>query len=216
MIMKKSKLLTTAILILSLILSTGCSKHTDKVSATSETTSIADSNNTVSAETNNDLEAVGKVDVEKGLFNVELTIPANFVGEQTQEELNKMCEEKGYNSITLNDDGSATYVLTKQQHKEMMEELKNTINSSMSEMVDSEDYPNYTNVTANEDFTEFEITTKSSELAMAETFSVLAFYMYGGMYNVFNGTDIDNITVKFINADTGEVISTTNSKDMEK
>lgn len=127
-----------------------------------------------------------------------------------------MCEEKGYNSITLNDDGSATYVLTKQQHKEMMEELKNTINSSMSEMVDSEDYPNYTNVTANEDFTEFEITTKSSELAMAETFSVLAFYMYGGMYNVFNGTDIDNITVKFINADTGEVISTTNSKDMEK
>lgn len=216
MIMKKSKLLTTAILILSLILSTGCSKHTDKVSATSETTSIADSNNTVSAETNNDLEAVEKVDVEKGLFNVELTIPANFVGEQTQEELNKMCEEKGYNSITLNDDGSATYVLTKQQHKEMMEELKNTINSSMSEMVDSEDYPNYTNVTANEDFTEFEITTKSSELAMAETFSVLAFYMYGGMYNVFNGTDIDNITVKFINADTGEVISTTNSKDMEK
>lgn len=216
MIMKKSKLLTTAILILSLILSTGCSKHTDKVSATSETTSIADSNNTVSAETNNDLEAVGKVDVEKGLFNVELTIPANFVGEQTQEELNKMCEEKGYNSITLNDDGSATYVLTKQQHKEMMEELKNTINSSMSEMVDSEDYPNYTNVTANEDFTEFEITTKSSKLAMAETFSVLAFYMYGGMYNVFNGTDIDNITVKFINADTGEVISTTNSKDMEK
>lgn len=214
--MKKLKLLTTAILILSLILSTGCSKHTDKVSATSETTSIADSNNTVSAETNNDLEAVGKVDVEKGLFNVELTIPANFVGEQTQEELNKMCEEKGYNSITLNDDGSATYVLTKQQHKEMMEELKNTINSSMSEMVDSEDYPNYTNVTANEDFTEFEITTKSSELAMAETFSVLAFYMYGGMYNVFNGTDIDNITVKFINADTGEVISTTNSKDMEK
>lgn len=214
--MKKSKLLTTAILILSLILSTGCSKHTDKVSATSETTSIADSNNTVSAETNNDLEAVEKVDVEKGLFNVELTIPANFVGEQTQEELNKMCEEKGYNSITLNDDGSATYVLTKQQHKEMMEELKNTINSSMSEMVDSEDYPNYTNVTANEDFTEFEITTKSSELAMAETFSVLAFYMYGGMYNVFNGTDIDNITVKFINADTGEVISTTNSKDMEK
>lgn len=216
MIMKKLKLLTTAILILSLILSTGCSKHTDKVSATSETTSIADSNNTVSAETNNDLEAVEKVDVEKGLFNVELTIPANFVGAQTQEELNKMCEEKGYNSITLNDDGSATYVLTKQQHKEMMEELKNTINSSMSEMVDSEDYPNYTNVTANEDFTEFEITTKSSELAMAETFSVLAFYMYGGMYNVFNGTDIDNITVKFINADTGEVISTTNSKDMEK
>ena len=214
--MKKLKLLTTALLISSLFLSTGCSKHTNTVSATSEATSIADSNNNVSVETNNDLEDVGKVDVEKGLFNVELTIPANFVGEQTQEELNKMCEEKGYKSITLNDDGSATYVLTKQQHKEMMEELKNTINSSMAEMVGSEDYPNYTNVTANEDFTEFEITTKSSELAMAESFSVLAFYMYGGMYNIFNGTAVDNITVKFINSDTGEVITTTNSNDMGK
>ena len=49
---------------------------------------------------------------------------------------------------------------------------------------------------------------------MAESFSVLGFYMYGGMYNIFNGTAVDNVSVKFINADTGEVISTTNSKDM--
>lgn len=214
--MKKLKLLAAAILFSVSVFLTGCNKNTDTASTTSETTSIGSSieeSNTAS-ETKSDLEAVGDVGVEKGLFHVELTIPAEFVGEQTQEDLNELCKEKGYKSITLHDDGSATYLLTKQQHKQMMDEIKDNINSSITEMIGSEDYPNYTNITANENFTEFEVTTKSAELSMAESFSVLGFYMYGGMYNVFNGTAVDNVSVKFINADTGEVISTTNSKDM--
>ena len=98
----------------------------------------------------------------------------------------------------------------------MMADLNNNINTSISEMIGSEDYPNYTNITANENFTEFVVTTKSSDLAMTETFSTLGFYMYGGMYNIFNGTPVDNISVKFINSDTGAEISTMNSKDMGK
>lgn len=214
--MKKLKLFATAVLISSSILLIGCSKKADAVSTTSQTTnteiSINESN--TEAETKSDLEAIGEVGVEKGLFNVELTIPAEFVGEQTQEDLNELCKEKGYKSITLNDDQSATYILTKQQHKEMMKEIKNSINTSITEMIGSEDYPNYTNITANDNFTEFQVTTKSSELSLVETFSVVGFYMYGGMYNIFNGTAVDNVSVKFINADTGEEITTTNSKDM--
>lgn len=38
--------------------------------------------------------------------------------------------------------------------------------------------------------------------------------MYGGMYNVFNGTTVDNVHVDFVNADTGEIISSSDSKDM--
>jgi hypothetical protein len=214
--MKKLKLFATAVLISSSILLLGCSKKADIVSTTSETTNTESSINesNTGAETKSDLEAIGDVGVEKGLFNVELTIPAEFVGEQTQEDLNELCNEKGYKSITLNDDQSATYILTKQQHKEMMNEIKNNINTSITEMIGSEDYPNYTNITANDNFTEFQITTKSSELSLVETFSVVGFYMYGGMYNIFNGTAVDNVSVKFINADTGEEITTTNSKDM--
>lgn len=214
--MKKLKLFTIAILISTTILLNGCSKKTDNASAGSETSISESSINETEVETKGDLEAMGNVGVEKGLFNVELTIPAEFVGEQTQEELNELCKEMGYKSITLNDDGSAKYILTKQQHKEMMAELNNNINTSISEMIGSEDYPNYTNITANENFTEFVVTTKSNDLAMTETFSALGFYMYGGMYNIFNGTPVDNISVKFINSDTGAEISTMNSKDMGK
>ena len=43
---------------------------------------------------------------------------------------------------------------------------------------------------------------------------LLAFYMYGGMYNVFNGTEVENIAVDFINEATGQIINSANSRDM--
>lgn len=166
--------------------------------------------------TNSELDALGNVEVDKNLFSVKLTIPADYVGESTQEELDKVAKEKGYKSITLNEDGSATYVMTKAQHKKLMDETKNSIINSLDEMVNSEEYPNFTDISVNDDFTEFTITTKSTELDISESFSSFVFYMYGGMYHIFNGTQVDNISLTYINADSGEVISTANSSDMSE
>lgn len=58
------------------------------------------------------------------------------------------------------------------------------------------------------------MTTTSPGLNFAESFSVLAFYMYGGMYNVFNGSTADNIAVDFINEATGQIINSAISRDM--
>ena len=87
-----------------------------------------------------------------------------------------------------------------------MEGIKESIVEALDEMIASEDYP-FTKIEPNSDFT-------SSELNLAESFSVLAFYMYGGMYNVFNGTEVENIAVDFINEATGQIINSANSRDM--
>lgn len=158
----------------------------------------------------------GKVAVDKGLFDVKLTIPESFVEGQTQDELDKVSKDKGYKSITLNDDGSATYVMTKKQHKKMMDEMTNTINDSIKEMIGSEDYPSFKEIKANDDFTKFTVKTTSTDLDLKESFSTMVFYTYGGMYNVFNGSEADNIAVTFVNADTGKTITTSNSSDMEE
>ena len=160
-----------------------------------------------------DADAIADVNVEKELFDVKLTIPSDYIGDATQEELSKEAEANGY-KIVLNDDGSATYTMSKSQHKKMMEELSDSINTALTDMVGSEDYPNFTDIKANDDFTQFTITTKSEELNLKESVSVMGFYMYGGMYNVFNGTTVDNVHVDFVNADTGEIISSSDSKDM--
>lgn len=156
------------------------------------------------------------VEVDEGLFDVELTVPADFIGESTQEELDAVCEENGFKSIILNEDGSATYTMTKKQHKELMDGYREDINNNLNEMIGSEEYPNITNIEANDNFTEFTVTTKNTELDMAESFSVLAFYMAGGMYNAFSGEEVENISVTFVNADTGDVIDIANSSDMEE
>lgn len=160
-----------------------------------------------------ELDALGDIEVDEGLFNVEITIPADYVGEATQEELTAKAEESGFKSITLNEDGSATYVMTKKQHKEMLDEIATSINGSLDEMVTGDDY-SFTAIEANDNFTDFKVTTTATELGLADSMSVLGFYMYGGMYSIFSGEEVDNIHVTFINADSGEVISESNSKDI--
>lgn len=63
-----------------------------------------------------ELDVIGDIDVDSGLFNVTLTVPADFIGEVTQEQLDESAKGNGYKSATLNDDGSVTYIMTKVQH----------------------------------------------------------------------------------------------------
>lgn len=190
-------LLTTS-LVLTITACSGSDKSTNTETETVETT------------TENET-----IEVDENLLTVELTIPADYVGETTQEELDAIAKENDFKSITLNEDGSATYVMTKGQHKELMSEMAKELNATLSEMIGSEDYPNFTNIEANSDFTKFTITTTSAELDFNESFSTIAFYMYGGMYNAFNGTEVDNIHVDFVNADSGEIISSADSSESE-
>lgn len=212
------KKIVVALLSASLLLSS-CGNQPASSATPSDSESSAASESTVTeptAESTDDLselDALGSVEVDEGLFTVEITIPADYVGDSTQEDLDARCKEYGYKSITLNDDGSATYVMTKKQHQELLDEMRADINESLAEMVESETYPNFTKVEANDNFTEFTITTKSTTLDLSESFSVLGFYMYGGIYSIYSGEEVDNISVTFINADTGEIISSSNSSD---
>lgn len=160
------------------------------------------------------IEAIGDIDVDKNLFDVTITVPKDFIGETTQEELDAKAKEKGFKSATLNSDGSVTYVMTKAQHKEMLEEISTNINNSLAEFVESDSTPNITDIKANDNFTSFTITTKNEEPDLAESFMVLSLYMYGGMYAIFSGDEVDNIHVDYVNATSGEIISSADSKDM--
>lgn len=161
------------------------------------------------------LDAIGEMEVDQNLFTVEITVPADFLGEGiTQESLDADAAASNYISAKLNDDGSVTYVMTKAVHDEMMVGVRDTIQQALDEMVGSDEFPSFTKVEANDDFTQFTIETTSTELGLVESFSVLGFYMFGGMYHAFNGTQVDDIAVTFINADTGETVGEAHSSDM--
>ena len=151
-----------------------------------------------------------EIQVEKELFDVTVTLPADLVGETTQEELEATMSDQVH-SATLNEDGSVTYVMSKSQHKALMESTRESIETSLEELIGSEEYPNFQKIEHNDDFTSFTVTTASTELDLSESFSSMLFYIYGGMYNAFNGTQVDNIHVDFVNADTGDIIKSYDS-----
>ena len=209
----KSKFLII-ILILSLLLA-GCSNPEAGKDVEKE------SNNQAEEITESDeigleeLETLGEIETEDGLLNVEMTFPPDFVGETTQEELNQLAITDGFISITLNDDGSATYIMTKNKHKKLLEETRVSFESSLEEMIGSSDYPEIVSIKANDNFTEFTVVTKNTELSFSESFSVISFYMMGGMYGIFSGEEVDDVNVKFVNESSGEIISQSNSNDMK-
>lgn len=148
-----------------------------------------------------------------GLFNVALTIPAEYVEGTTQKELNKQAKEGTFKSATLNKDGSVTYVMSKSQHKEMLNTLKESIADELNKIPNSTDYPNVTKVEANDDYTKFTVTTASTELSFEEQFLSVQLYIYGGMYNAFNNLS-PVISVDYVNADSGATIYSGKSSDI--
>lgn len=160
-----------------------------------------------------ELESLGKIETENGIFFVSITLPADIVGEEvTQESLDAKAGEN-YISAKLNDDGSVTYKMTKKQHKEMLDGMVESIDQSLQELVDSDQYA-FADIKHNSDYTSFDVTLDTNELGMTESFMIIAFYMYGGIYGLFSGHEADNITVNFYSPD-GTLINTGNSKDME-
>lgn len=148
-----------------------------------------------------------------GLFNVALTIPAEYVEGTTQKELNKQAKEGTFKSATLNKDGSVTYVMSKSQHKEMLNTLKDSIADELNKIPNSTDYPNVTKVEANDDYTKFTVTTASTELSFEEQFLSVQLYIYGGMYNAFNNLS-PVISVDYVNADSGATIYSGKSSEI--
>lgn len=209
----KKKIVT--ILLISSLALTACGSNNQVQSSSAPSTQTAEEYDTQGTENDiSELNAIGDIDVDKNLFDVTITVPADLVGDTTQEELDAKAADSDIHSITLNDDGSATYVMSKSQHKKMMQELADNINSTLSDMVGSEDYPNFTDIKANSDFTNFTVTTTSTELDLTDSISIMGFYMYGGMYAIFNGSDVGNIHVDFVNADSGEIINSADSSDI--
>ena len=174
-------------------------KHIEETAEVSVSEATEDISSTEDDDFEKDMEelsAIGDVEVENGILTVSITIPAELVGEITQEELD---EGKGTNyvSAVINDDGSVTYKMTKAQHKEMLASLVKGFDEGIQEMVDDNENYSIASVTYNEDFTVFDVTMDGNELGLGDSFSVMAFYMYGGMYGIFTGKRPEHVVVNF-------------------
>lgn len=204
------KRIITLILVLVLLVSLGACGKKDTAEPADNSSSAAEPDESAS-----ETEGLGAVEVDEGLFNVTVTVPAQFMEGVTQDDLNTQASEGKYKSATLNEDGSVSIVMSKSQHDELLTTTAASLDEDLNAMVGSDEYPNLVSIEHNADFTDFTVTTKSTELDLAESFSVMMFYMAGGMYNAFAGNNVENVHIAFVNETSGNVIEEANSRDLE-
>ena len=149
------------------------------------------------------------LNVDKGILNVEVTLPASFFEGQDLDTVIADAENDGI-KITKNDDGSLSYKMSKAKHKEMMKEMGTAIAEGLEEMKSSGDYPSIKDITHNNDFTEFTlIVDKAAFENSFDGFIVLGLGLQGSMYQLFNGANPDDYKVTISTKDeaTQEVFS---------
>ncbi len=142
-----------------------------------------------------------KMNVDKGLLNVEITLPASlFEGEDIDSVIADV-EKEGI-KVTKNEDGSLTYKMSKAKHKEMMKEMEASLEESIKEIKESDDYVSIKDITHNKAFSEFTLVVdkKKYEDSM-DSFAIFTLGITGMMYQVYSGVDPDDYQVKILTKD---------------
>ena len=201
--MRKFILFITSIFAIGSLL-TACGEKPAPESDSNEEQAEANSEDSAQEEESNE-EAI---EVDKGLLNVEITIPPSLFEGQNVDEVIAGAKADGVKDVTKNEDGSLTYKMSKSVHEKMMKEAEKGIYDYMEELKTSEDFTSIEDVTANQSFTEFTLVVDQNAYENSfDGFAALGLGIQGLYYQLFDGVDPNKYEVKISveNKDTGEV-----------
>ncbi|HHU30925.1 MAG: hypothetical protein QM368_05645 [Bacillota bacterium] len=157
-------------------------------------------------------ESKDEIEVDKNLFSVAITIPGSFFGSGDLEEIKAEAElEEGIKEVRINSDGSLTYIMSRAAHKKMIAEMKEALEETIREMINSGDYPSIIDIKANKSYTEFLMVVDQENYENSfDELSVLILGMGSMLYQIFNGADAEtaNVAMYLEDAYTGEVFDT--------
>lgn len=158
-------------------------------------------------------ESSAGIEVDEGLFNVEITIPAEFfaLGGQTEADIAANAKESGYENYVLNADGSVTYTMSKAAHNAALQEMRDGIDDSIQEAV-NESPDVFQSVTYNDAATKFDVTVDRAEYDASFGAGFISFTLgiSGMFYQMFDGvpTEEQGVVINFIDGATGEMFDT--------
>jgi hypothetical protein len=174
---------------------------------------VACSANTGGTEPEEDeLETQGEesgIKVEKGLLNVELTLPASIIDEEELAKIEAQMQEVEGSEIVKKDDGSFTVKMSKKDHKKMLAEMKDDVIQMIDEIREDEDYVSIQDITYNKDFSKMTIIVSDEETFdnSFDAFATMGVGFSGLLYQVFSGKDItkEKVTIQLEDATTNEI-----------
>ena len=101
---------------------------------------------------------------------------------------------------TVNEDGSVTYTLTKEQYQELQKEFTEAVDQGIQEFV-SDGAFGIKEITHSEDFTRFDVTLTSDQPGMMTMAVRMALQVYGDKFSELTGVQGSDIQVNFYGPD---------------
>lgn len=147
---------------------------------------------------------------------VSITIPSGYFTEEELEQMVGDTASGNYESITANDDGSVTVVMTQEQHQALLSVVAESLRSTVADEFPSDDYPSVKSMEFSDDFTEMTLTVDYA--AYDSSFDSISEYLgifACAFYQIFAGTDPDAIaiTITVVDEASGTVERTTSYPD---
>lgn len=150
-------------------------------------------------------ESEGGIEVDTGLFDVTITLPASFFEDVSDFDPETYNEEQGYKKTVLNEDGSVSITMSKAKHNELMAETKSTIDQSFEELIEAEDMPYIKAITSSDGYKEVTVDVEKEGYENAWDLTPLLIGFSAMMYQQIDGTDL-HCEVIIRDYETGEVL----------
>ena len=149
---------------------------------------------------------------EEPLPDVDIEVPARLIELTggTAEQFAQQLEKDGthFEHVDLKADGSAAFTLTHDSFEQLLERYRNTIDTGLQGLIEDQgSMINIIDIKADKDYSDFTVTLDNGEFTIMDGFSVIYYYMYGGIYNAFLGNPEKKIAVTFVDKD-GNTIET--------
>ena len=151
------------------------------------------------------------LNVNKGIVNVDVTLPLSFFIDSTEEEIIAEAKENGIIETVVNKDDSVTYTMSKSKYNEMMKEIGDSIASTIDEIVNSGDYTSIKEISYNKDYTKFDVKVNRQQYEEGfDGFAVIGLVMVSTYYNAFEGNSREELKTIFnmVDETTGEIYDT--------
>lgn len=152
---------------------------------------------------------------EKEKDSVTIVIPTVYEDVETQQEADEIRDRNGYESAVLEEDGSLVIVMSRSQYDEMIKEFKENVDKGISEIINAGGNSSIEKIEYNDDYSIFTVTVSDDELGIIERQAADELIMYGTLYHVYTGNDVDQIRVDYVSASSGEIIETADSGDLD-
>jgi major membrane immunogen (membrane-anchored lipoprotein) len=194
--MKKLLTLGLAVLVVSSLILSGCSKKEPNQNITnSEEVDLIEE----------DEESEG-VSVDKNILTIDITFPEEIVGDTSSfNEKEYLEQNEGMKSAKVNEDGSLTLTMTKKKHNELLDEMKLNMDDTFRELIEGKDTPYIKNIEHTGDYREVRVMVDKEPYVESFDFTPYVIGVSAGMYQLYAGEEYKS-TIIMEDAETGEEI----------